>query len=109
MKAKDTVQLFRIRHLVWCEDGTLVDTNLSHVMKTVAEAQAEISFKVGCQEGWDMAKKELETNPEILRIAREELEEAKKAGIKEVVEWMMENYPEVCDNHLEAKLKEWGI
>lgn len=37
------------------------------------------------------------------------LETGKVLGRKEVVEWMMENYPEVCDNHLQAKLKEWEL
>jgi len=31
-----------------------------------------------------------------------------KAGIREVVEWMMGNYPEICDFHLTAQLKKWG-
>ena len=85
-------------------------------------AQAEISFKAGCQEGWDRVKEELETNPEILRIAREELEEAKQAGRREVVE-AIKIYDKNYARHdwgdlqfrdsilwwLNSKLKEWGL
>ena len=46
---------------------------------------------------------------ELTPVLKAQAEISFKAGIKEVVDWMMENYPEVCDSHLEAKLKDWGI
>lgn len=61
--------------------------------------QAEYSFKLGEQEGWEKREK----------LAIQSIIEARLNGIREVVEWMMENYPEVCDYHLSTKLKEWGI
>ncbi|KKN15180.1 hypothetical protein LCGC14_0988690 [marine sediment metagenome] len=33
----------------------------------------------------------------------------RKFGIQTVVGWFVENYPEVCDEHLTAKLEEWGL
>lgn len=40
----------QISALIWTENGTPIDTNLSHVAKTIAQAQAEISFKAGIRE-----------------------------------------------------------
>ena len=102
-------------------NATVIKTNNYNCCNTLDERlleQAEVSFKAGCQEGWDKAKEELETNPEILRIAREELNEQKKAGIREVVEWGEEDCPHFptvsmkkrqCTECWQAKKEEWGI
>ncbi len=75
-------------------------------LKQARNEQAEVSFKAGWQEGWDSAKKELETNPEILRIAREELNAQKQVGIREVVEWIPELIQAIKDKMWED---DWGV
>ena len=71
---------------IFCSIENMYIDKISKTKDAECQGKAEISFKAGCQEGWNRAKEELETNPEILRIAREELEDAKKAGIKEAVD-----------------------
>ena len=79
--------------------------DVSGTAQRVAEAQAEISFKAGEVEGF---KKRLE------------MREPYKAGIKEVVEWLIDSnlhkgldfeYWKVLiyKEDWQAKLKEWGL
>lgn len=75
----------------------------------VAQAQAEISWKAGIKEAQNRLH-----SPEVLTIAEEALNGERKAGRREVAEWIdawwergkcgKQNWYE-----LEAKLKEWGL
>ena len=76
----------------------------------VARRQAEIAFKAGREQG-------LKECPEPWDREQTIFEDGKKAGIKEVVEWLAEykfiehpyDYYKFRQDDLEAKLKEWGI
>jgi len=71
----------------------------------MAEAQAEISFKAG----WNKRDKWLSPDE------TDRLEEARKAGIREVVEFLEKFNPSITLNQVratnfwQAKLKEWGL
>lgn len=105
MEAKDTVM-----HLDDIDEGRMPDSYGS--LRKALKKQAEISFKAGKQEG--------------IRLTAVALDESKKAGIREVVEWIEDNAgldaPKLIDKlntgstfipigteKWQAKLKEWGI
>lgn len=93
------------------------DKDVIECMECIAlkhrEAQAEISFKVGKTLGV----------VETMKLSLKAMEDMKKAGIKEVVEWGNEictyfdhSFPYIkgrlrrnCDKCLQAKKREWGI
>ena len=80
----------------------------------IAKAQAEVSFKAGEEQGIKTTLIAYESTCETL------IQQAKKAGIKEVVEWIQEyshlhygsNQEELLfmpKNNWQFKLREWGI
>ena len=112
METKDTVMGYHDLHSLWQKWSK--DTHSTVIVyqldcyKTVAEAQAEISFKAGYEE----AVRNLQ-DPEVLAIADEALKEEKKAGIREVVEWIDKNLPysvgEMNGLVWEDKKEKWGL
>ena len=81
--------------------------------KALVMRQAEISFRAGYEQGFDDCIKSTHEN---------DFSGGKRAGIKEVVEWIKRNRKEITsyweadlvetyipDDLWEAKLKEWGI
>ena len=95
MKAKDTVMTYKQR--AECSH------NPTQELREVAmcEAQAEISFKIGKTAGV----------AESLRPALKAIDDSRKAGIREVVEWLREHNgrPDHILDEWQAQLKEWGI
>ena len=75
--------------------------------QAIAIEQAEISFKAGIEEAQNRL-----CSLEVFEIAKEALSKERLAGIREVVEWSMQNDP---NNNFwksrcwQAQLKEWGI
>jgi len=79
-------------------------------------AQAEVSFKAGIKEGRDGC-----AYCDTPLLYEGEIQEARSAGIREVVEWGLETcphdlfgegtqcYKRACDMCWSAKLKEWGL
>lgn len=106
MEAKDTVmKLRKILDLVWSGKGSPLDMDVR--LLKVAEAQAEISFKAGQESRCDWHKP-------LPQIIAESFSEGKKAGIKEVVEFVQQflvfdKWYLVKPDEWKAKLKEWGV
>ncbi len=103
MEAKDTVmtpqQIKELKSKKWCSPARNYDYTVEELM--VAEAQAEVSFKAG----YEQAKKEdLITTNDLVADSR-------KAGIKEVVEWIKNHnaQPDEILDDWQAQLKVWGI
>ena len=101
MKASDTVMTFMEQ---------------SNEMKTakalpgcLVRKQAEISFKAGQEEGISH-RYGIET---LVDIGNDAFRDGKKAGIKEVVEWVnserKNQNPSVWYSRWQAKLKGWGL
>ncbi len=93
MEAKDTVIKLFGKYLV--NEAGFKST--LRVDQDVAKAQAEISFKIGKTAGV----------AESLIPALKAIEASRKAGRREVMEWMQLEGHTADD--FEAKLKEWGI
>ena len=80
----------------------------------IAKAQAEISFKAGYDQGWSDNKPYLPDANEPWDREQIVFDDGKKAGIKEVVEWINE-YTDFAAPHpfgrldWQARLKEWGL
>ena len=128
MKAEDTVMklddLKAIRDAVEAQDHTYTISIILAICEAIAEEQAEISYKAGQEQA------RLEFNPDYLDFkkgveAGRKL--GRKAGIKEVVEWI-ERYSThhtrelllthekdkifllvIRNQEWQSKLKEWGI
>ena len=94
------------------EDGLLTDDECHAVelregeglswCQPILEAQAEVSFRIG---------KTLSV-AETMELSLKAMEDMKKAGLKEVVDWVEKHKPFMafhCDKDWQAKLKEWGI
>ncbi len=93
-------------------------------VEAICKAQAEISFKVGREEGFTLAKV---TDPVLLSKTEHEelngrakafLDDVRLSGIKEVIDkgWVIEQDDEVrlekgdfIIKNGQAKMKEWGI
>ena len=121
MEAKDTVmkiaELLDIEEAV--EDAVFSGQETDTKPVAIAKAQAESSFKAGREEGFILAKV---TDPvlsskaeheELNRRAKVFLEDVRKAGMREVVEWI-EKYKWLQEEILfseewQAQLKEWGL
>lgn len=114
MKAEDTVMSDK---QIWDLERIKYDPNADEAglfmsaLKGVAQAQAEISFKIAKTLGV----------AETMKFSLKAMEDMKKAGIKEVVEWIGENTQNIYHNdtrHIkclalnipewQAKLQEWG-
>lgn len=120
MEAKDTVmspeELGGIVLATMAEGGCIPHEIVAHSTRDllIARAQAEISFKAGEEQGIKTALKAYESTCESLIV------EARKAGIREVVEYA-EKYVYYVDKagyvalrpdaskNWQAKLKEWEI
>ena len=98
MEAKDTViQLTEIRTAYPANDVS--KAQMIADQRKVSE-QAEISFKAGYQA---CAEK-------MSSVLPKKFAQAKKAGIKEVVDWIEHHGGSFAEeNEWEAQLKEWGI
>ena len=103
MGYKDTVMK---RGLLCVPYGNEVD------ISRYLEAQAEISFKAG----YEAHKAELCDNCDTPLLREGELyqmlNEAKRAGQQEVVEWIEKHKPYMafhCESEWQAQLKKWGI
>ena len=109
MEAKDTVMS---KGKLLDKFGVALNENIlnrDERLGVVAKAQAEISFKVGKTAGV----------AESLIPAVKAIEDSRKAGIREAVEWMKKQRTTplgkdyygyyIWEAQLEAKLKEWGL
>lgn len=105
MGAKDTVIKLN-------RGGILSDIEVDYY-NNGAEAQAEISFKAGYEQGWNDNKPYLPDANEPWDREQTVFDDGKKAGIREVVEWIESQRVNkgINDRRQEwqAKLKEWGI
>lgn len=113
MEAKDTVMdNTGIVRATWVNPNYPKDSPVMRAAKpsevSIAQAQAEISFKLGEQEGWKLRDE----------LAIKSIIEARLNGIREVVEWLKAcsaiDEPEhimvgISKEKWQAKLKEWGI
>lgn len=94
---------------------TVMDTRCNSICPKIKgcsllEEQAEISFKAGKEEG----KYSIST---IVDVENDAFKSGRKAGIREVVEWLKEQGGSIyLEGHrlidflpLPAKLKEWGM
>jgi len=87
------------------------------------KAQAEVSFKAGVEQGIELVIEDVISGGKGQRLQKKLekfIEDARKAGMREVVEWLVENTEPFLDangfQHLriknskwQAQLKEWGI
>ena len=117
MKAEDTVmsegQLIEVIYLAVEVPDKDADESWKNKerFRAVCRAQAEITWGIAFKAGF---KESLDTV-----VATGEYDEGKKAGIKEVVDWLKENHaskfflnlgrPHGYDAMWQAKLKGWGI
>jgi hypothetical protein len=115
MEAKDTV--INEDELIQCAIRCFKTFPASNFKlgKEIASTQAKISFKAGLDE---CAKTHFKPDWEInAKNLKSGMEEAKKAGIKEVIDWINEDsrlqpftqVRMINETNWQAKLKEWGI
>jgi len=112
MEAKATVMKPPQIKEAWlkaCQENIALD--MLNYPLVIVQAQAEISFKVGKTAGV----------AESLLPALKAIDDSRKAGIREVVEWFVKeinpkyisfdgkSYYTFGDRKMQAKLKEWGI
>lgn len=107
MEAKGTVmEVPAIRELFKERPQIKTIADLNNMFRQLAKAQAEISFKAGQEE-------ERKKHYTIENYDRETFcyEKGKKAGIKEVAEWIEGHQLQlyIIPTVWQAKLKEWGI
>ena len=108
MKAEDTVMNPRQIQDEFTSWAAFTEKYQENGAWQVAKAQAEISFKIGKTAGV----------AESLIPSLKAIEASRKAGIKEVVEWVKTHSFEsegnkwavsLWDKEWQAKVKEWGI
>ena len=99
MEAKDTVM-------------TLLQIHTKDPDKSFLEAQAEISFRAGYEEGRLYGKQESLLNQAIIN---QQVKDAKQEGIREVVEFVEGNIPKTLSNYVgfwknwQSKLNDWNL
>ena len=100
------------------KEDTGEDETDSEYLRRAVEKQGEISFKAGYEEGRLYGKSESLLSKASIDLM---VADSKKAGIKEVVEWIETHHEQVIMGSFslyqwsivvdewQAKLKEWGI